>query len=306
MQKRLGVIDIGTNTFHLLIVNWSTENQSFTPLFRKRVFVKLGTSNLGFIDNEAYQRGIDTLQEFKQILLENNCDTAIAFGTSAIRNASNASAFCAEVKQKTGIEIKKISGQREANLIYKGIKLSYPFDDKPCMIMDIGGGSVEFIIANSTEVFYAESFKIGVGVLSQKYHREDPIPSNNIKALNDFLELTLQPLFHKLNSLQPRTLIGASGTFDVLDNILPNTLLSPSANILNTSNFESFHNEVIAKNLKERKEVEGIPHTRADLIVVALILVNFVLEKHNFDQLVVSKYSMKEGMLEEMMNANKA
>lgn len=303
MDKRLGVIDIGTNTFHLLIVNWDTTEQTFTPLFRKRIFVKLGTANLGYIDEDAYQRGIIALQEFSKILSEYTCKKTIAFGTSAIRNASNANAFCHEVKQNIGIDIKKISGQREAELIYKGIKMSFPFDQKVCLIMDIGGGSVEFIIANSNQVFYAESFKIGVGVLAQKFHFIDPIPTDKIEAQNAFLNLMLKPLFEKLESFNPKTIIGASGTFDVLDNILPNTVLSPSANILDTSNLHSFSELVLRSDLVERKKIDGIPDTRADLIVVALILVNFVLRKHNFDQLVVSKYSMKEGMLEEMMNA---
>lgn len=303
MSRRLGVIDIGTNTFHLLIVNWDAGKKYFTTIIKKRVFVKLGTSNIGFIDKKAYQRGLDALNEFKQILVDNNCENVIAFGTSAIRNARNSYEFCNEVIQKFGIEIKKISGQREAELIYKGIKLSFPFDEKPCMIMDIGGGSVEFIIANASQVFYAESFKIGVGVLSQKYHQEDPISNQDIKALNEYLASTLKPLFQQLQSLNPKTLIGASGTFDVLENILPSSILSPTANIIDTSNLEKFSQDVIAKNLSERKLIIGIPHTRADLIVVALILVNFVLRKHNFDQLVVSKYSMKEGMLEEMINS---
>ncbi len=303
MFKRLGVIDIGTNTFHLLIVNLDSKEQSFTTLVRKRIFVKLGTSNIRFIDKKAFQRGLQALREFKQILDENKCNHAIAFGTSAIRNASNSSQFCQEVKQNFGIEIKKISGQREAELIYKGIKLSFPFDEKPCMIMDIGGGSVEFIIANATKVFYAESFRIGVGVLSQKFHQEDPIPEAQILALHRFLESTLSPLFQQLQSLHPKTLIGASGTFDVLENIFPKNMLSPTASVLDTSTLEKFSQGVIAKNLHERKEIKEIPHTRADLIVVALILVNFVFRKHNFDQLVVSKYSMKEGMLKEMMHS---
>ena len=304
MKKRIGVIDIGTNTFHLLIVISDNQNQSFTPVFRKRVFVKLGTSNLNFIEPKAYQRGLDTLQEFKEILTKYQCENFTVFGTSTIRNASNADKFCHEVKQNIGIDIIKISGQREAELIYKGIKLSFPFDEKSAMIMDIGGGSVEFIIANATQVFYTESFKIGVGVLFRKFHHLDPIPSNSISALHEYLDLTLRSLFQKLDSLQPKTLIGASGTFDVLDNILPSTALSPSANILDTSTLANFSEEVISKNLEERMAIKGIPHNRADLIVVALILVNFVFRKHSFDQMVVSTYSMKEGMLKEMMKAN--
>jgi len=302
MLDKLGVIDIGTNTFHLLIVDWHSQNNTFSQILRKRVFVKLGTANLGFIDKEAYQRGLLTLKEFKNLLLENKVEKYFAFGTSAIRNASNADQFRQEVKQTIGIDIQKISGVREAELIYKGIKQSFPFDDTPSMIMDIGGGSVEFIIANKDSVFYAESFKIGVGLLSKKFHKIDPIPSDQIASLNQFLEEELEPLFNSVKTHRPRILIGASGTFDVLDNIFPKHSLSATANILDTSNLLAFSMDVLAKNVEQRKKIDGIPESRADLIVVALILVNFVLEKHNFEHLVVSKYSMKEGMLSEMMN----
>jgi len=302
MHSKLGVIDIGTNTFHLLIVNWDTQKDTFSQILRKRVFVKLGTANLGFIDAKAYQRGLVTLKEFKILLLENNCEKYFAFGTSAIRNASNADLFCQDVMETTGIEIQKISGNREAELIYKGIQLSFPFDNTPSMIMDIGGGSVEFIIANQERVFYAASFKIGVGVLSKKFHTIDPIPSDKIASLKEFLNNELAPLCEKLKVHMPQILIGASGTFDVLESILPRHPLSSTANILDTSNLLAFSIDVMAKTIEQRKKIEGIPDTRADLIVVALILINFVLEKHTFDQLVVSKYSMKEGMLSEMMN----
>jgi len=204
--------------------------------------------------------------------------------------------------ETTGIEIQKISGNREAELIYKGIQLSFPFDNTPSMIMDIGGGSVEFIIANQERVFYAASFKIGVGVLSKKFHTIDPIPSDKIASLKEFLNNELAPLCEKLKVHMPQILIGASGTFDVLESILPRHPLSSTANILDTSNLLAFSIDVMAKTIEQRKKIEGIPDTRADLIVVALILINFVLEKHTFDQLVVSKYSMKEGMLSEMMN----
>ncbi len=301
MTKRLGVIDIGTNTFHLLIVNWNAKNSKFETLVRKRFFVKLGADRLDHITTVAYQNGLNAMASFKEIIQKHNCHQVRAFGTSVIRNADNAIQFCNDVKQKTGIEIQEISGDKEASLILKGVQLSYPFTTRPCLIMDIGGGSVEFIIANKEKMFYAESFKIGVAVLRNLFHQSEPISHHQIFALKNHLAEKLTPLFRQLKIHSPQVLIGASGTFDVLENVLPTQQISPSATQLEVDKMSVFVNKVISKNLQEREMLSEIPNSRIDLIVVALILVEYIWDTKYFDQLAVTSYTMKEGMIYEMI-----
>ena len=301
MKKKIGAIDVGTNTFHLLIVNWNTETHQFEEVIRKRFFVKLGAKNIYHIEAEAYTRGINAMIYFAKLLQEYQVEEVKAYGTSAIRNADNADQFIIDVESQSGILIQKISGSKEAELILKGTKLSFPFDNQPVLIMDIGGGSVEFIIANKNEIFFAHSFKVGVAILKKNFHQNEPIATKQVVELKQYLKDNLHPLLDKISEFKPNLLIGASGTFDVLAAVLSSNKISTSASTLDTGQLKSFVDKIISKTLVERKMLEEIPGTRADFIVVGLLLIDFVWNLVDYKNLVVTKYSMKEGILQEMM-----
>ena len=301
MIKKIGAIDVGTNTFHLLIVKWDTQIHQFEEVIRKRFFVKLGAKDLYHIDAKAYDRGLNAMIDFAKLLKEHQVEEVKAYGTSAIRNADNADQFILDIKSKTGIAIQKISGDKEAELILKGTKLSIPLDKQPILIMDVGGGSVEFIIANKDEMYYAQSFKVGVAVLKKLFHQSEPIETQQTTQLKQYLNDILHPLLNKINELKPNLLVGASGTFDVLAAALPNNKISNSACLLDTNQIGAFINNIQSKTMVERKLLEVIPDSRADFIVVGLLLIDFVWNLAEFKDLVVTKYSMKEGILQEMM-----
>ena len=301
MIKKIGAIDVGTNTFHLLIASWNSETNQFEEEIRKRFFVKLGAKNICHIEPDAYTRGLNAMVDFAKLLQEYQVEEVKAYGTSAIRNADNADQFILEVKSKTGIQIQKISGDKEADLILKGTKLSIPFDDQPVLIMDVGGGSVEFIIANKNELFFAQSYKVGVAILKNIFHQQEPISTTQLEKLNLYLGKNLHSLIRKVNELKPNLLVGASGTFDVLEAALAGTGLSPSANKLDTSHLNLFIDKVISKTLEERKLLDDIPESRADFIVVGLLIIDFIWRLTDYKDLVVSKYSMKEGILQEII-----
>ena len=301
MIKKIGAIDVGTNTFHLLIVTWNTDTHQFEELIRKRFFVKLGAKNLYHLSAEAYKRGIHAMVAFAKLLQKHQVEEVVAYGTSAIRNADNADQFILDVLSLTGINIQKISGEKEAQLILKGAMLSFPFDDQPVLIMDVGGGSVEFIIANKDRMHFAQSFKVGVAVLKKLFHQNEPIKIEQVEQLNQYLSDTLHPLLEKIKELKPNLLVGASGTFDVLETALSNNKISTTASTLDTNQLKAFIDQIITKTLAERKLLDVIPDSRADFIVVGLLLIDFVWGLAEFKNLVVTKYSMKEGILQEMI-----
>jgi len=303
MSSNIAAIDIGTNTFHLLIVKPDNKEKKFRELIRKRFFVKLGAKNLFHIDADAYQRGIKAMDEFALLIEKYKVNKVLAYGTSAIRNADNAAQFIKDIFSRTKILIEKISGDKEAELIFKGIKLSYSFGESPDLIMDIGGGSVEFIIADQNKMLYAKSFKIGVTLLKNLFHNNEPIKLDQIKELKLHLQESLQDFIRKIIEYQPKNLIGASGTFDVLENLLPKQNISDSANLIDTENLKSLIDKIISKTLEERKLMKDIPLSRVDLIVVAVLLIEFVWGLLDFQNMVVTKYSMKEGMILEIMES---
>jgi len=301
-MHRYGVIDLGTNTFHLLIVEYRDTDASFKEIYRERIFVKLAEDGIETIGKAPLERATKALVHFKSIIDKYALTKIKAFGTAALRTASNGIEFIQSIKRLTDIDIQLISGDQEAHLIYKGVQQVVPFHDSYSMIMDIGGGSVEFIIANKNGIAWAQSFPVGVAVLHRNFHHSDPINSTNISSIQQHLSDILKPLIDILQTYPVKTLVGASGTFDVLEQALEGNTVSDFYTQITVKQFYHFYNECLPLNLSERFNHPKIPDSRADLIIVALVLIQFVLQNTSITHLDISAFAMKEGMLAEMHN----
>ncbi len=299
-MTKLGVIDLGTNTFHLLIAEPDGQG-AFRELYRERHFIKLAEESIGQIGAAPFARGLQAMEDFKTRLDEYNVYAIRAIGTAALRTASNGRDFIEQVKAQTGIEVQLISGDREAELIYKGVMMAIPPLPERMLIMDIGGGSVEFIIADQHQVYWAQSFPVGVAVLWKQFHKSDPIAPNEIEQIHQFLDIQLEPLRLALQRFPTKLLTGASGTFDVLENILVKTKTHPHHSQLTAAEFPAFYHLILGTTFAERLHMEGMPAERADMIVVALILLNHVLMMAKIHTVHISAFAMKEGILYEMM-----
>src|SRR6478609_9893114 len=148
-----------------------------------------------------------------------NVSKTQAFGTSALRSAQNGNEIIERIKSETGIEAQIISGELEAEYIYRGVRAAMKLGKEKSLIIDIGGGSVEFIIGNEDKIFWSRSFDIGGQRLLEKYHKHDPIIQEEINNLNAHFSETLNSLLKELDTHKPKTLVGSSGTFDTLSEI---------------------------------------------------------------------------------------
>jgi len=308
-MKRVGIIDMGTNTFHLLVAE--IENNDFKILLEERIPVKIGVGgiNEGIITEAAIDRAIVALQEFKRKVDELHTRKVLAFGTSALRNAKNSNEIISKIKSTTGIESQIISGDEEASYIYKGVNLALHLGKEKSLIIDIGGGSVEFIIGNGEEIFWKQSFEIGAQRLLGQFQKHDPIIQTEITELNYYFQDRLALLFEAIQSHKPKVLAGSSGTFDTLSEIfciqsgieLKNSPETP----LTLEAFEKIYKELISKNRDERMRIPGMIELRVDMIVVACRLIKFILDRFTFDRIRVSSYSLKEGVLASLMMSKK-
>jgi exopolyphosphatase/guanosine-5'-triphosphate,3'-diphosphate pyrophosphatase len=205
MSARLGIIDIAKNTFHLLIVEKNGDN--FTSIFHESrpARIGLGGINKKIITPEATGRALDVLSYFREKLdsHEVESENTFAFGTSAIRNADNKNDFCSHILDKTGISITVIDGNREAEYIYHGVRRGADIGSSPSLIMDIGGGSVEFIIGNQSQIFWKQSFEIGGQRLMEKFMRNDPLSQSDRKNLYNYFEENLIPLANAVHQYAP-------------------------------------------------------------------------------------------------------
>ncbi len=299
-NEKCAVIDLGTNTFHLLAIE--KQDAGYRRLFKKRIYVKLAEEGIGRIGEKPYVRALEALKVFSDKLQELQIDNVKAFGTAALRTASNGTEFVNRVKEELGLEIELISGAEEARLIHKGVMQAISIRKERILIMDIGGGSVEFIIADENKVFWSGSFPLGVAVLFRTFHNNDPITPDEITQLKKHLELCLPDFLVALGKYPVDILVGASGTFDVLESVLGKGDTNGLSAKIPVSEFFPFYEKLRPTRYEERLTMDEVPDNRADMIIVALELVRYVLGKSQVNEIIVSSYAMKEGILHEMLN----
>jgi exopolyphosphatase/guanosine-5'-triphosphate,3'-diphosphate pyrophosphatase len=297
-SSKTAVIDVGTNTFHLLIVDGDAGD--FNEILRKRVFVKLAEDGIEKLGDRAMKRGLETLINFRKLIDQNEVSSWRVTGTAALRTASNGSRFMRQVRVQTGFEIELIDGRKEAQYICEGVKQVWTYITEPSLIMDIGGGSVEFIIATDDKVLWLESFPIGIAILYRKFHQSDPISSDEIAQLEQFVQEVLQPLQVKLQEFIPVRLVGASGTFDVLSN-MAGGLEHLLYHEVSTELLTTLLDKIVGMSRDERIQTRGIPMDRVDMIVVAVLLIQQILRMYTIDSVGFSSYALKEGLLAELL-----
>lgn len=296
-DMREGIIDIGTNTFHLLIVDRDDNN---AVLHKEKVAVRLGKNGIskGFISDDALERAIETLSRFRAQLKVYDVEKITATATSAVRNAENKQEVVDAIKETTGIEINVLSGHDEAFLIYQGVK-EFINIQEPALIMDIGGGSIEFILADQDHILWLKSFEIGGQRLIDQFHKSDPIAPNEIDALNGFLNETLQEVFEKCKAYNATYLIGSSGSFDTfwdMHCMKPEVSINDQP-ILELKDFQDIYQDLIAKNKEERLAIPGMVRMRVDMIVGAAVVTQNIMNNCGFSQIKVSPFALKEGVL---------
>lgn len=301
-MTRIAIIDMGTNTFHLLIADAGPTGSRI--IYRDQEAVKIGMAgiNEGIISEGGVNRAILAMQKFKHKIDQCPASKVYAFGTSAFRNAANGVLLAEKIKSLTGISVHIISGDQEADFIYAGVRAACDLDEEATLIMDIGAGSVEYIIADQKQIFWKQSFEIGGQRLLEKFQKHDPIDIGEINALDLFLEKSLSPLLKAFEKFKPEILVGSSGSFDTLSEIycirkdIRRTSDEPETALSEEGFYEIYH-ELICKNRNERMQIKGMIEMRVDMIVVSSCLIRFVLEKHKFKRIRVSTYSLKEGVL---------
>lgn len=301
---KIAVIDLGTNTFNLLIVETNNIG-GYKKISSNRIPVKLGegTINKGFIADVPFSRGIEALKVYSKIIKEQNIEKVVALATSAIRTAKNGLDFVAKAKSEAGIEVEVIDGNREAELIYFGNRKAVQMSNELSLIMDIGGGSTEFIIANKDTVLWKHSFLLGAARLLELIHPSDPITESEIENLYHHFDEQLKPLQEAIKRNRPVELIGSSGAFDSIVDMMAgeyNTEVLSDKKTEYSIDLEKYFplsQTIIASTYNQRLNTKGLIEMRVDMIVISCLFVNYILKRLNLEKLRVSTYSLKEGVI---------
>ncbi len=300
---RIAVIDLGTNTFNLLIAE-TREEGSFATIYNEKLPVRLGEGgiNSGVIIPSAYMRGIEAMDTYAESIRQWKVDKKLAFATSAMRNAANGEQFVEDVLKRTGIQINIISGSEEAGYIYEGVKQALQFSAENSLIIDIGGGSTEFIIANKDGLLWKQSFEIGASRLLQRFKPSDPIQLDEVAEITAYLAATLQPLRDAVQQFPIGELIGASGSFESLSEMVK-ARFKRSEDVESTEfafdleECQIIHEQLVSSTHAERLQIKGLIAMRVDMIVISALLVEYIIRELEIPKMRMSAYALKEGVL---------
>lgn len=303
MSKRLGIIDCGTNTFNLMVAEVEDDG-SWTQLLSTKISVKLApSSTTRKIGNNRFGRGVDALHILRNNLVNMRTEQVYCFATSAIREAVNGRDFIEFVRDNLGMKVSIVTGEEEARMIYLGVRQCLDMGDKPHLVMDIGGGSVEFVICNQETVFWKQSLPIGVSRLKGENLPSDPITAAEVQTIRTYLDHKLTELKAALKQYNPTILLGSSGSFDsiieMMDLANPGRYQRPlpKANPIPIDELKQLSTTLRATTLDERLMWPGLLPMRADMIVLSFLLIDAVLDIHPIEAVYQTEYALKEGAL---------
>ncbi|WP_160069648.1 Ppx/GppA phosphatase family protein [Sphingobacterium bovisgrunnientis] len=300
---RIAAIDLGSNTFHLLIAEYNSSQIDIIYKTNKPVRLSENITQYNRIIPAAFERGKACLEEYKTIMDEFKVEKMHAVATSAIRSATNGQEFIEQVKLSTGIEIQIISGQEEASLIYEAVKVSGAIDGRT-LIMDIGGGSTEFIFCDENKAYWKKSFDIGAARLMQKFWTNDPISNGELKTLHEYLDETLRELVEFNKGFKARTLVGSAGAFETFlemsDSSISSTNLKSAT--LNINQYKKLSEKLKLSTHEERTHMPNLIPLRVDMIVMACVLTDYILNELKIQDLRMTTYDLKYGVLHKIVN----
>jgi exopolyphosphatase/guanosine-5'-triphosphate,3'-diphosphate pyrophosphatase len=261
------IIDLGTNTFNLLVFERGTSGLLIVKSLELSVFLGKGGIEQGVITEEALQRGMDALRQHRDTARSFGANTITGFGTSALRNARNGQELTRMAQEELGIPISIIPGDEEAALILEGVKQAVPLGARPALVMDIGGGSTEFILATEKALMWKRSFELGVTRLRERFPVSDSMDLATETRIAQHLDDRLEPLYAIIDRHRPHLLIGSAGSFDTLatmvaadrdEEIHPGSTTMP----FNALTFLALKDRLMRMSIAERRTVKGLPEHR--------------------------------------------
>ena len=300
---QVAALDLGTNTFHMILAN--VERKCFRVHKRAKKVVHLGKEanrEQWYISAAAEERACRALQGFASTLLCTQPAKILAVATAAFRADPHGKAVARRLERQTGIPIRIITGQEEAEFIYEGVRTILPTEGR-VLLMDIGGGSVECIIGNARQAYWKASFPIGAQRLLHAFFRTDPMPINAQIAAQNYLRRVLSPLFIALQAYKPTQLLGISGTFTTLYAMYTaqTTTKKPVDNVLHlpTQSLRDVYRPLLRLPRTDRLQLPGMVKTRVDMLVTGSLIIDLLLQVYPFGENVqVASTALKEGLLQ--------
>jgi exopolyphosphatase/guanosine-5'-triphosphate,3'-diphosphate pyrophosphatase len=305
---KIAAIDIGSNSIHLVIVR-AVRGQHLEIIDREKEMIRLGSVTLREhrLAPEAINRAITTLARFKKMAEANKVDLIITTATAAVRESHNADEFINQVREEVGLDVRLLPGIEEARLIALAVSEVTDFNNRRALIIDVGGGSTEFILTRGGEPEYLHSMRVGAVRLTEKFITTDPPAREERERLIANLRADLARVVWEIKRIGFDFVVGTAGT---VENIISAIIQADADRTLQAaSEFEGFTETVTLEQIRklnrqlaqmtnrERRRVAGIERARADIIVAGGLLLETILAELGAHEMASCDWALREGVI---------
>ncbi|MEB3253787.1 MAG: Ppx/GppA phosphatase family protein [Synechococcus sp.] len=309
--RKVAAIDIGTNSTHLLVASVDTTLGTFSIDQAEKSTTRLGERDpdTGQLSAAAMQRGFDTLRRFCDLATSHSVEQIVTAATSAVREAPNGREFLQKIKDGLGLEVDLVSGPEEARLIYLGVLSGMSFGDRPHLLLDIGGGSTELILADGRDARALTSTRVGAVRLQRDFVKDDPIPPQRRSFLQAFIQGSLEPAVDKVHRrIKPGetpVLVATSGTAMAIGALAASEDERPPLKLhgyrVSRHRLDRVVDRLVAMTPEQRRELSPINDRRAEIIVPGALILQTTMQMLGVDELVLSERALREGLIVDWM-----
>jgi exopolyphosphatase / guanosine-5'-triphosphate,3'-diphosphate pyrophosphatase len=300
---RIAAIDLGSNSFHLVVVETRTDG-SFVPLLREKEMLRLGdvVAREGSIPEPAVDVAVETVRRFRVLAESEGATEIVALGTAALREARNGSAVVDRIESESGVPVKVVSGLLEGQLVFEAVRASVVLDPEPALCADLGGGSLELMVGDRQGLRYVTSLHLGVGRLTAELIRHDPPSDKEVDRIRRRIAEELDPAMREVRRHRPRLLVGCAGSLCTLarmaaaerDDVVPDTVnqLTVSA-----ADLAVVRKRILSLREEDRQRMPGLDAKRSELVPAAALVLEGIMEGSGLSELTVSEWGLREGIV---------
>jgi exopolyphosphatase/guanosine-5'-triphosphate,3'-diphosphate pyrophosphatase len=309
-------IDIGTNSIHLLVAAVDTELRTFSVILTEKSTTRLGERDpeTGDLSPDAIERAFTTLRHCRELAASHGVDPGdvVTAATSAVREAPNGRDFLQSIQEQLGLEVDLVSGPEEARLIYLGVLSGMAFGDQPHLILDIGGGSTELVLADGRDARVLTSTRVGAVRLQRDFVREEPLPAKRVEFLRAFIQGSLEPAVlqvrQQLQAGERPVMVATSGTAMAIAALAaaddPRPPLRMQGYRVSRQRLDQLVERLLGLTPAQRRALPALNERRAEIIVPGALILQTAMEMLGAAELVICERALREGLIVDWMLRN--
>ncbi len=295
---KIGAIDIGTNSMRLLTTDLIDNKLTNRKKYVNTTRIGQGVDENGFITEEAMERNINALKEYHDKCLDYGCEKIYCMGTSALRDSKNRSEFIKRAKEEAGIDVNVVDGEIEAKLGFSGVTNGID-KEGDILVIDIGGGSTEFIFGNKEGIERNVSINIGALRLTEKYLSEG-YSDSAFSDMMEFINEQIKDIVAYLNEKEIGCVCGIGGTITSLSAVNQNlevySMEKVHGSVITREEVQKMMDKFVSCSDEERKHINGLQPKRADIIAAGTEILICIMDNLSKKDVVVSEYDNLEGI----------